>query len=117
MFILLVISKTTCICSLCHALCCRVCFKICQQNTHECFEINAIQDDGCSVEEVVPNFWPLQIYNDNFPEEAHIDSVKTRKYKGKEVKGVYVPDDGRPLPVGVLKFRNYVRKYTRREKD
>ena len=59
------------------------------------------------VEEVRPNFWPLAIYNSSFPEEAHIDSVKDFMWKGKKLQGVYVPDDGKPLPPGVLKLSNF----------
>ena len=98
-------TKTKRDCSLCHALCCRVCFIL--KNAHEDFEISAKQEDGCTVEEVIPNFWPVSIYNAHFPEEAHIDMVKKRQWKGKTVEGVYVPDDGRPLPTGVLKLKNF----------
>ena len=48
----------------------------------------------------------MAIYNAHHAAEAHVDSVKKFVYKGKSMKGVYVADDGKPLPVGVLKMAN-----------
>ena len=65
-----------------------------------------MNEDGIRVEEVRPNVWPLAIYNAHHAAEAHVDSVRKLVYKGKSMQGVYVPDDGKPLPVGVLKMTN-----------
>lgn len=69
--------------------------------------MTVINEEGQDIEEVVPNFWPLPLYNIHFEGEAHVDMVRELKFKGKVIKGIYVEDDGRPLPAGVLKVKNF----------
>ena len=57
-------------------------------------------EEGQDIEEVGPNFWPLPLYNIHFEGEAHVDMVRELKFKGNVIKGIYLEDDGRPLPAG-----------------
>lgn len=73
------------------------------------WEVEACNEEGQEVEEVVPHFWPLEVYNANHEQEAHPDMVDDFRYKNKWIKGVWLEDDGRPLPRGVLKVKNFDR--------
>ena len=73
------------------------------------WHVSANRSEGVSVEEIVPDFWPVDIYNECHDEEAHPDQIRPLEYKGNTIKGCYVPPDGRPLPPGCFKVSNFDR--------
>ena len=80
-----------------------VVFRHACQMDKSAWSIEAHNDEGQEIEEVQPNFWPIELYNQWHDEDAHVDTVSELTFKGKVIKGVYLEDDGRLLPSGVQK--------------
>ena len=84
-----------------------VVFRHACQMDKSAWSIEAHNDEGQEIEEVQPNFWPIELYNQWHDEEAHVDAVSELTFKGKVIKGVDLEDDGRLLPSRVLKLKNF----------
>ena len=57
------------------------------------WHVSANRSEGVSLEEIVPDFWLVDIYNKCHDEEAHPDQIRSLEYKGRTIKGCYVPPD------------------------
>ena len=71
------------------------------------WSVTASRSEGVQIEEIVPDFWPVEIYNRLHDEKAHIDQIRELEFKGQKIRGLYVPPDGRPLPPGCFKLSNF----------
>ena len=74
---------------------------------HSEWKMTAEESQGLRFSVVQPIFWLTQIYNDNHDHEAHPDSIRTLKYGGELVRGLYVDDDGRPLLSAVIRINPF----------
>ena len=73
------------------------------------WHVSANRSEGVSLEEIVPDFWPVDIYNECHDEDAHPDQIRSLEYKSRTITNCYVPPDGRPLPPGCFKVSNFDR--------
>ena len=71
------------------------------------WEVDHTIREGMRAEMVLPNFWPLHVYRDHHQQEPREDDIEQFSFKGKIYDGIYLPDDGKPLPPGVIKPTNF----------
>ena len=93
-----------------HVVCVFFFFKLRQAKSVQPWTLNSLEEEGACAEEIRPNFWPIEVHSDRFP-EAHPDAIRQFTFKGRAMDGVYLPPDvGLPLPVGVIKLNNFDKK-------